>query len=96
MSFPGKVVGAVKVASGDGCFGLSDVLLDLVHHILLAGAELKSGDLLQVFFGRGGEFCGGVFLGSISTARELLDGLARPSVADNFLLRRAGFQGCGC
>lgn len=88
MSFLGKVVGAVKITGGDGSFGLFHELLDLVHHILLAGAELKSGDLLQVLLGRGGEFFGRVLLGgllSFGAACELLGGLARPSVANNFL-----------
>jgi hypothetical protein len=88
MGFPGEVVGAVKVTGGYGGFGLLHELLDLVHHILLAGAELKSGDLLQVFLGRGAEFFSGALLGgllSFGAACELLDGLARPSVADDFL-----------
>jgi hypothetical protein len=88
MGFPGKVVGAVKVTGSYGCFGLFHELLNVVHHILLAGAELKSGDLFQVFLGRGGEFFGGVLLGillSFGAACELLDRFARPSIANNFL-----------
>lgn len=95
MSFSRKVVGAVEVTGGDGGFGLSHVLLDLIHHILLAGCELQSGDLFQVSLGHGGEFFSGVFLRSIGTTRELFDRFARPSVADNFLRRRTGFQRCG-
>lgn len=95
MRFQDEIVSAVQVASGGGCLRLLHELIDLVFHVLLAGAELASFDFLQVFFGRNSKLFRRAFMFGGRAACELDRRFVRSSVADNFLGRWTGLRGGG-
>jgi len=51
ISLPGKAVTARQVSGGNRRLRLLDELLDLTHHLLLAGVKLEVRSFLEVLFG---------------------------------------------
>ena len=90
--FHGESVSAFQVPVSDRRLGLRHKFLDLADHFFLAGIELASFDLFQIFFGSGCELFGGeallrcLLLGGIS--RQFNRGFARSSILDHYFRRR--------
>jgi len=59
IRFHGEIMAALQVSRGHRFLSLVHELLYLIHHLLLARAELKVRNLLQVLLGCGGELIGG-------------------------------------
>ena len=59
IRFYGEIVAALQVSRSHCFLSLVHELLYLIHHLLLARAELKVRNLLQVLLGCDGELIGG-------------------------------------
>ena len=46
LGLEGQIAGTLQVASGFCGFGLLHVITDLIHHVLLAAAQLPGGNLV--------------------------------------------------
>ncbi len=62
MCFHRQIVSALHVAHGNRRLGLLDELLDLSHHLLLAGIKLATPDLFQITLDRSEQLIRGIAL----------------------------------
>src|ERR1700688_3908969 len=86
---------ALRVARGNGSFGLIHELLHLIHHLLLVWVKLAFGDLLKIFFGCRGKLFGRALVRRLfrrGASDQLYHGLLGTAVADYLFRRRTGFQ----